>query len=57
MRRKIALFFAVSMGIQPVAMAKRRDKGYTDIDNHWSKSIVARLDSYGVVKGYGDKNC
>lgn len=54
MKRKIALLLVTAMGVQPVAMAKRKDKGYTDIENHWSKSIVARLDTYGVVKGYGD---
>lgn len=54
MKKNIAFALALAIGIQPVATAKRRDDGYIDLENHWSKSIVARLDSYGVVKGYGD---
>ncbi len=54
MKRKFALILALAMGTQPLAMAKKRDEGYTDMINHWSRSIVARLDGYGVVSGYGD---
>lgn len=54
MKGKIALVLAAVMSMQSAAMAKSRYEGYRDLENHWSKSIVTKLDSYGVVSGYSD---
>ena len=54
MKRKVAVFLALAMSLEPMAFAKKRDEGYSDIQNHWSRSIVTKLDSYGVISGYGD---
>ena len=34
------------------AYASKKD--YTDLKYHWSYSMVKRLESYGIVKGFGD---
>ena len=54
MKKKIAVILAAALCLQSTAFAKKKDEGYTDIANHWSKSIITRLDSYGVVSGYED---
>lgn len=49
--KKFALALAVSVCFQFPAMAKPKPVKYSDLDNHWSKSIVMKLDEYGVIKG------
>lgn len=54
MKGKVSFVLAAVIAIEPVAFAKKKQDGFTDIGNHWSRAIVMRLDDYGVVAGYGD---
>ena len=54
MKGKVSFVLAAVMAIEPAAFAKKKQDGFTDIENHWSRAIVMRLDDYGIVAGYGD---
>lgn len=54
MKGKVSFVLAAVMAIEPAAFAKKKQDGFTDMGNHWSRAIVMRLDDYGVVSGYGD---
>ncbi|HIT84916.1 MAG TPA: S-layer homology domain-containing protein [Candidatus Ornithomonoglobus intestinigallinarum] len=43
------------MAIQSVGFAAlKRDPDFPDLADHWSKSIVMRLNGYGIINGYED---
>lgn len=55
-QRILAAVMIPVMGMQITASAKIRPQKYPDLANHWSRSIVLRLDEYGIVGGYEDGN-
>ena len=34
--------------------ALQREPEFDDLQNHWSKSIIMRLNGYGIINGYKD---
>ncbi len=53
-KKILAAVIAIGMGLQLCASAKVKPVKYPDMENHWAKSIVYKLDEYGVVSGSDD---
>lgn len=56
---RVDKFTAVLLGavisMQSVGFAAiKRDAEFSDLSNHWSKSILMRLNGYGIINGYSD---
>lgn len=50
-----AAVLAAAVSLQSVCFAAIKvDDEFPDLSNHWSKSILMRLNEYGVVNGYDD---
>ena len=46
---------AAVMAVQLAAFAAiQREPEFPDLSNHWSKSVIMRLNSYGIINGYDD---
>lgn len=46
---------AAVMAVQSSAFAAiQREPEFPDLSNHWSKSVIMRLNSYGIINGYDD---
>lgn len=50
-KRILAAALAFGMGLQVSAGAKVKMQKYPDLSGHWARSIVLKLDEYGVVSG------
>lgn len=53
--RLFAVLTGILLTLQSFSFtAEAKTKDYTDLKNHWSYQMVKSLESYGIVKGYGD---
>lgn len=54
-RKIVAVALGVVLSLQATTYAAiKREKEYPDLAQHWSKSILMRLDGYHIVGGYAD---
>lgn len=50
-----AIILGAAVTLQSVGFAAlTRDPEFSDLSNHWSKSIIMRLNGYGIINGYDD---
>ena len=50
-----AIILGAAVSLQSVGFAAlTRDPEFSDLSDHWSKSIIMRLNGYGIINGYGD---
>lgn len=46
---------AAAMALQTTSFAAlQREPEFSDLSDHWSKSIIMRLNGYGIMNGYDD---
>lgn len=50
-----AIILGAAVSLQSVGFAAlTRDPEFSDLSDHWSKSIIMRLNGYGIINGYED---